>query len=171
MPLAEASAEFGFITRLDVQVREFRASAIGSARIAIVHVADALDKEVSIGEVLALDEGGLAMLEPTFFTKDALRDEYQNGVGMDVLYVERLELEVPWRVSARRAIATGTASPRRWRSRRSTSERRSSPPVCGTTTSGDDRNPPEDFATGVFLATALPYRGNRQMPTPRARHA
>lgn len=47
MPLAEPNEEFGFVTWLDVSVRQFDAPTrepIGHARIAVIQVADAMNR-------------------------------------------------------------------------------------------------------------------------------
>lgn len=99
IPLTAPNETFGFITRLMVSIREFDAATrdpVGSAEVAVVHCAEALDKGVSIRSVLAEDSQDLDAIGGIFFEDDALKDEYENGVGMDLLYFEKLELAPAW---------------------------------------------------------------------------
>jgi hypothetical protein len=99
IPLAEPNEDFGFVTRLAITVREFDSptgAPIGTAEVALIRCADALNKGVSISEVLDEDSEELATLYGVFFEHDSLNEEYCSGVGLDVLYVEKLELHPEW---------------------------------------------------------------------------
>ncbi len=55
IPLAEPNAEFGFITWLDVAIREFDSrnpAPVGTARVAVIHCGEALNHGVSMHDVL-----------------------------------------------------------------------------------------------------------------------
>lgn len=100
IPLADPNEDFGFVTRLAISVREFDSptgTPIGTAEVALIHCAEALNKGVSISAVLDEDSEELAVLHGVFFEDDSLKEEYNNGVGLDVLYVETLELHPDWR--------------------------------------------------------------------------
>jgi GNAT superfamily N-acetyltransferase len=100
IPLAEPNEDFGFVTRLAVTVREFDSPSgapIGTAEVALIHCAEALNKGVSISDVLDEDSEELTALYGVFFEDDSLKEEYSNGVGLDVLYVAALELHPDWR--------------------------------------------------------------------------
>jgi hypothetical protein len=100
IPLAEPNEEFGFITRLTITIRQFdsaRPGPVGTARVAMIHCGDALNKGVSIHDVLDGDDEGLGVLDGILFEDGSLKEDYENGVGSDVLYVESLELRPEWR--------------------------------------------------------------------------
>ncbi len=100
IPLAEPTEDFGFITWLDIAIREFdsaNASPVGSARVAVLHCGEALNHGISMHDVLDEDSEGLARLDRIFFEDGSLRDEYGNGGGTDVLFFESLELQADWR--------------------------------------------------------------------------
>ncbi len=99
IPLAEPNAEFGFITWLDVTIREFDSqnlAPVGTARVAVIHCGEALNHGVSMHDVLDQDSEGLGVLDGIFFDDGSLKDDYGNGVGSDVLYFDSLELRLDW---------------------------------------------------------------------------
>lgn len=99
IPLAEPNAEFGFITWLDVTIREFDSqnpAPVGTARVAVIHCGEALNHGVSMHDVLDQDSEGLGVLDGIFFEDGSLKDDYGNGVGADVLYFDSLELRLDW---------------------------------------------------------------------------
>src|SRR5262245_59375855 len=70
IPLAEPNEDFGFITWLSITIREFDSKTpgpVGSARVAVIHCGDALNKGVSIHDVLDQDSEGLAVLDGVLF--------------------------------------------------------------------------------------------------------
>lgn len=101
MPLAEPNEEFGFVTWLDVSVRQFDAptrESIGHARIAVIQVADAMNRGVEMREVLAADSDELFALYDVFFDDDEyLKPDYANGIGFNVMYFAKVELVPAWR--------------------------------------------------------------------------
>ena len=101
MPLAEPNEEFGFVTWLDVTVRQFDAptrESIGHARIAVIQVADAMNRGVAMRDVLDADSEELFGLDDVFFDDDEyLKPEYANGVGFNVMYFAEVELVPAWR--------------------------------------------------------------------------
>lgn len=99
IPLAEPNEEFGFVTWLTITIRQFDSATpapVGTARVAVIHCGDALNKGVSIHDVLDEDSEGLGVLDGVFFEDGSLKEDYANGVGSDVLYVESLELRPEW---------------------------------------------------------------------------
>jgi hypothetical protein len=101
MPLAEPNEEFGFVTWLDVSVRQFDAptrESIGRARIALIQVADAMNRGAEIREVLAAAGDELFALHDVFFDDDEyLKPDYANGIGFNVMYFAEVELVSTWR--------------------------------------------------------------------------
>ncbi len=101
MPLVEPNEEFGFVTWLAVSIRQFDAPSrepIGHARIAMIHVADAMNRGVGIREVLEADSEELFALYDVFFDDDAyLKEDYSNGVGFNVMYFAEIALAPSWR--------------------------------------------------------------------------
>jgi hypothetical protein len=100
MPLAEPNEEFGFVTWLDVSIRQFDASTrepIGHARIAVIQVADAMNRGVEIREVLSSESELFGLYDVFFDPAEYLKAEYANGVGFNVIYFADIELRPAWR--------------------------------------------------------------------------
>jgi hypothetical protein len=96
LALSEPNLEFGLITRWAITVCESdatRSRSIGSAQFALIHCASALNLRVPICDVLDEDSADLSALYPVFFEKNSLKERYQGGAGMDIIYVEALELQ------------------------------------------------------------------------------
>lgn len=102
--LMDRSADGGFITWIDVtiQVNDPNVEVgrteieIGSGRLAMVHVAEAFNQGESLEDILDADSQEIYDLYEVFFKGRTLREPYENGDGMDVLYVADLELAAEW---------------------------------------------------------------------------
>lgn len=79
-----------FVTWLDVQVKD-DARVYGTARVAIVHVGEIAD---ATGEVWpALHGTRLESLHDAYFENGWYKDEYADGAGIDLLFVERITID------------------------------------------------------------------------------
>lgn len=101
MPLSEPSVDYGFLTTLDVSVRQFDSASpdpIGQATVTVIHTADAMNRAVRMEDVLDADSEEMAQLFEVFFDDDEyLQPEFQNGAGFNVLYFGEIELVPTWR--------------------------------------------------------------------------
>jgi hypothetical protein len=99
-PLVEPDEDLGFVTWLDAtieRVDDESREPVGTARVALIHVANAMNRGVELGEVLDADSEELNALRDVFFEPDGdLNDEFVNGTGFDVLYFSTIELLLPW---------------------------------------------------------------------------
>jgi hypothetical protein len=98
--LDEPSADQGLVTWFEVRILEgFEGAddaAIGRARVARVHVGQALDVGESLLDVLDADSGELEAIYHVFFDEGGFRDEFVQGAGSDLLYVSEVRLEPGW---------------------------------------------------------------------------
>lgn len=87
-------AKASYVTWLDVSVndRDERGTiTFGTARIALVHVGEIADAH---GDLLpALHGTSLEPLADAYFTQGWYKDEFADGAGLDLLYVERVEMD------------------------------------------------------------------------------
>jgi hypothetical protein len=100
IPLAEPCADLGLVTWFDIAVRRADLDAqdlVGSARIAMIHVAESLDRGVPIIDALDADSEELLSLHDVFFDSGGLKDSFIEATGSNVLYVSSIELLLPWR--------------------------------------------------------------------------
>lgn len=100
MPLAEPNEECGFVTWLDVSIRQFDAPTrerIGHARIAVIQVADAMNRGVEIREVLSAQSELFGLCDVFFDDDEYLKADYANSVGFNVMYFAEIELLPAWR--------------------------------------------------------------------------
>lgn len=100
MPLAAPTADSGFVTWLDVSLQRQATEAretIGRARVALIHVGDAMNRGAPMHDVLDADSGMLAELLDVFFEPDDyLKEEFSAGIGFNVLFFAAIELMLPW---------------------------------------------------------------------------
>lgn len=100
MPLAEPNEQFGFVTWLDVSIRQFDAPTpepIGHARIAVIQVADAMNRGVEIREVLSAESELFGLYHVFFDADEYLKPDYANGSGFNAMYIAKIELVPVWR--------------------------------------------------------------------------
>jgi hypothetical protein len=86
----EGSENSGYVTWLDVRLGD-ATQAYVTARIALVHVGEIAD---AAGEIWpALHGTRLESLHDVYFAQGWYRDEYADGAGIDLLYVEEITVE------------------------------------------------------------------------------
>jgi hypothetical protein len=86
----EGAAKGGYVTWLDVKVSDGR-TTYGSARVAIVHVGEVAD---AAGEVWpALHGTRLESLHDVYFQQGWYKDDYADGAGIDLLYIESITID------------------------------------------------------------------------------
>lgn len=112
--LREPTTERGFITWLTVQVlldpedhgervEEAAGSPgrapciVGRGRIALLHGGTAMNLGGDLRAAAVADSDELAALHGVFFDGNAIKDEFFEGFGHDLLYVSRLEIDEAWR--------------------------------------------------------------------------
>lgn len=80
----------GYVTWLDVRVSD-GAKSFGTARIALVHVGEIAD---AAGEIWpALQGTRLEPLHDTYFSQGWYNDDYADGAGIDLLFIEHITIE------------------------------------------------------------------------------
>ncbi len=90
----EGPQKSGYVTWLDVKVGD-GARAYGTARIALVHVGEIAD---AAGEVWpALHGTRLESLHDVYFANGWYKDEYADGAGIDLLFIEHVSIDEPHR--------------------------------------------------------------------------
>lgn len=86
----EGPQKSGYVTWLDVKVGD-GARAYGTARLALVHVGEIAD---AAGEVWpALHGTRLEALHDVYFTHGWYRDEYADGAGIDLLFIDHITID------------------------------------------------------------------------------
>jgi hypothetical protein len=93
--LGEPSAADGYVTWLDVRAYDQAGALLGSARVALVHVGEIADAHGDLWP--ALRGTRLELLHDAYFSQGWYSDEFADGAGIDLLYVEKLSIEEPWR--------------------------------------------------------------------------
>lgn len=90
----EGPPKSGYVTWLDARVSD-GSRLYGTARIAIVHVGEVAD---ATGEVWpALHRTRLEALHDVYFAQGWYKDEYADGAGIDLLYVEHVTVDAEHR--------------------------------------------------------------------------
>lgn len=101
LSLSEPDAKFGLVTWFELAIRDSgdRAQTIGSARVAWIRVADAMNREIAVRAVLDAAGAELADLHDVFFDPEmnCLKERFHNGLGWDVLFVSQVEVAERWR--------------------------------------------------------------------------
>lgn len=86
----EGPRKSGYVTWLDVEVSD-GVRAYGSARIALVHVGEIAD---AAGEVWpALHGTRLETIHDVYFSHGWYRDDYADGAGIDLLYIDHITID------------------------------------------------------------------------------
>jgi hypothetical protein len=91
-------AERGYVTWLDVRAydtKENGGGLLGTARVALVHVGEIADAHADLWP--ALRGTRLEALHDPYFSQGWYNDEFADGAGIDLLYIEKLSVEAPWR--------------------------------------------------------------------------
>lgn len=80
----------GYVTWLDVRVGD-EIQVFGSARVALVHVGEIAD---AVGEVWpALHGTKLEPLHDVYFSSGWYKDDYADGAGIDLLYIDHISID------------------------------------------------------------------------------
>jgi hypothetical protein len=80
-----------YVTWLDVRIGDSPKETYGTARIAIVHVGEIADAHGDLYP--ALRGTKLEALCDTYFSQGWYKDDYADGAGIDLLYVESIEMD------------------------------------------------------------------------------
>lgn len=89
VPLDEPSLKQGYVTWFKVLVSD-GVLQYGQAKVALIHVGEIADAQ---GDLLpALKSMKLESLHDVYFERGWYKDDYADGAGMDLLYVESIEL-------------------------------------------------------------------------------
>ena len=81
----------GYVTWLEVRAYGDQGEALGTARVAIVHVGEISDAQGDVWP--ALRGTRLAPLHDLYFSQGWYNDEFADGAGIDLLYVERVDVD------------------------------------------------------------------------------
>ncbi len=79
-----------FVTWLDVSARD-GAVVQGHARIAVVHVGEIADDHGDVWR--ALHAAGLGHIHDTYFEDGWYKDDFADGAGIDLLYLENVDVD------------------------------------------------------------------------------
>lgn len=86
----EGPPKSGYVTWLDVRVSD-AAQVHGAARVALVHVGEIAD---AAGEVWpALHGTRLESLHDVYFAQGWYKDDYADGAGIDLLFIEQITID------------------------------------------------------------------------------
>ncbi len=89
--LDQPAGDARYVTWLDVLIQNDARATCGVARVGIVHVGEIAD---ALGDLYpALAGTRLATLADTYFSEGWYRDEFAEGAGIDLLYVESIEID------------------------------------------------------------------------------
>lgn len=88
--LAPSSLDKGFVTWLDVRLAEGDRT-VGTARVALVHVGEIADAHGDVWP--ALRGTRLEAIHDVYFQQGWYKDDYADGAGIDLLFVESIELD------------------------------------------------------------------------------
>lgn len=91
VPLDEPQDDTGYLTWLDVRVGAPDSRLSGSARVALVHVGEIADAHGDVWR--ALHGTRLESLHDVYFAQGWYRDDYADGAGIDLLFIDRVEME------------------------------------------------------------------------------
>jgi hypothetical protein len=83
--------EHGFVTRFDVRAYAPDLAILGTARIALVHVGEIADARADLWSVL--HAARLDSIADTYFADGWYTDDYADGAGIDLLFVENVTVE------------------------------------------------------------------------------
>lgn len=86
----EGPAKGGYVTWLDVRVSD-EGKTYGTARIALVHVGEIADAAGDIWP--ALHGTRLEAVHDVYFSQGWYRDEYADGAGIDLLYIDHITID------------------------------------------------------------------------------
>jgi hypothetical protein len=79
-----------YVTWMDVEVKDDASQGKGTARLAIVHVGEITD---ALGDVdPALRGTSLEALASAYFAEGWYRDDFSDGSGIDLLYIESIDV-------------------------------------------------------------------------------
>jgi hypothetical protein len=90
LDLATPSMRGGYVTWLDVRLADGDRT-FGTARVALVHVGEMADAHGDLWP--ALRGTRLEALHDVYFQQGWYKDEFADGAGIDLLYVESVELD------------------------------------------------------------------------------
>jgi len=86
-----ADSARSYVTWLDVRIGDGAGRTYGTARVALVHVGEIADAHGDMGT--ALHGTPLEPLASTYFSQGWYKDEFADGAGIDLLYVESVEMD------------------------------------------------------------------------------
>lgn len=86
----EGPKKSGYVTWLDIRVGDETGSC-GTARVALVHVGEVADAAGDIWP--ALRDARLEGLHDVYFQQGWYRDDYADGAGIDLLYIDRIAID------------------------------------------------------------------------------
>lgn len=85
----------GYVTWLDVRVSDGSNKDVATARIAIVHVGEIADAAAEVWP--ALHGTPLEPLHDTYFHQGWYKDDFADGAGIDLLFIEHITVEEAYR--------------------------------------------------------------------------
>jgi hypothetical protein len=96
--LRQPDEQSGFITWFDVRVVDEETKVeVGHVRFARILGGEAMNRGVSMLDILDSDGDELVALHDVFFDGDVLKEVYENGNGQDCIYFSEIELDDAWR--------------------------------------------------------------------------
>jgi len=92
--LDEPTVENGYVTWLDIRAYDEDRTLLGTARVALVHVGEIAD---AYGDLWpALRGTRLESLHDAYFLQGWYNDDFADGSGIDLLFVDRVTIEDAW---------------------------------------------------------------------------